>query len=102
LAAGYLFIGASAEPVVFALGLAFTSLGTGFLIALRSMMTSLVPPQSTSALYTTISVVHGTAAAAAGPVFAFLFKTGLSMAVRWSGLPYFAAGTIHVAALLGI
>jgi hypothetical protein len=102
LAIGHFLIGISRDELTFGAGLVFTASGSGFPIALRSMLTILVPTRSLGALYTIMSVVDSSAIALAGPLLAVLYHMSLSLGHAWFGLPYFVTSGLHVAAYFGI
>ena len=88
----FLFIGSfllawpSSKTVV--LGLVVFTCGLGFSTLCRVVITSMIEPRQTGRLYTLISVLDSGSRLAAGPVLAWLFKTGLDLGDAWVGLPY--------------
>jgi len=95
LTLGALVIGLAPNIGVFMIGLIALGLGSPFIIALRCVVTHLVPTESLGTLYTSIGLIQSLGMMAQGPVLAALFKQGLKVGI--TGMPYyFVAGTFAV------
>ncbi|PKS05629.1 hypothetical protein jhhlp_008148 [Lomentospora prolificans] len=82
------------------IGLVVFTLGLGFSALCRVVLTSMVEPQQTGRLYTLIGVLDSVSKLAAGPVLAWLFKTGMNMGDSWVGLPYLGVALLGAVATI--
>jgi MFS-type transporter involved in bile tolerance (Atg22 family) len=69
--------------------------GSGYLPALRSYMTSLVPRDETALLFTMIGVFESVGALIGSPLLALAFSAGISKGGMLTGLPFFCAAVIY-------
>ncbi|KAK0645422.1 major facilitator superfamily domain-containing protein [Cercophora newfieldiana] len=69
-------------------GLALNTLGSGLSSLCRSLATTYVDAQHTTALYSLISIADVVGSLYAGPALAWLFQTGMRLGGLWLGLPY--------------
>ncbi|KAF4164615.1 hypothetical protein CNMCM6936_008899 [Aspergillus lentulus] len=74
IAVGHVVMALAASPTVFAVGLSISSLGMGFVPALRSVATALVDEAEIGLLGTTIALTQSIGAIIAGPMMAGTFK----------------------------
>jgi hypothetical protein len=83
-------------------GLILYTLGTGFPLVVRSIITTLVVTNQTSTtsdtgrLYAVISVMEGLGTLVAGPTMALAFRWGLRLGENWLGLPFAVATGLFV------
>lgn len=91
IAVGHVVMALAASPTVFAVGLSISSLGMGFVPALRSVATALVDEAEIGLLGTTIALTQSIGAIIAGPMMAGTFKFSMRLHGIWLGLPYMAA-----------
>jgi len=88
------------------LGLVVFTLGHGFTMLVRSVITSMVDEQHIARLYSCITIIDTLGAVAAGPALPWLFSVGMKVGREkhggdtWLGLPYL--GTSLVCTLAGI
>lgn len=87
LVLGVSIIGLSTSIPVFTVGLLNVGFGSCFIVALRCVVTHLVPQEALGTLYTSIGLIQSLGMMAQGPVVAALFKQGLKIGV--TGLPYY-------------
>ncbi|RHZ54843.1 putative MFS transporter [Aspergillus thermomutatus] len=97
-AVGLVLMALAASPTVFAVGLSISSLGGGFVPALRSVATALVDEAEMGLLGTTIALTQGIGAIIAGPLMAGTFKFSMTLDGVWLGLPYMTATALVVMA----
>ncbi|KAK4195137.1 major facilitator superfamily domain-containing protein [Triangularia verruculosa] len=96
--AGAVIQGLSHNIVLFLLGLAVHTLGSGSSPLGRAISTAYVDPQHTSRLYAVISMLETGGALIGGPVLAWCFHIGMNKSGFWVGLPWFyVAGLVSVA-----
>lgn len=83
-------------------GLVISTLGKGYGYIIRSLVTTMVPPDFTARLYTMITVIEAFGLLLLlGPLLAALLQVGLNQRdVRWLGLPFVVAG--GMAALVAV
>ncbi|KAF2258094.1 MFS general substrate transporter [Lojkania enalia] len=93
LAFGSLLFALSSEAVLIA-SISVLTLGDGIEVALRSLLTSLIPPLHVSTIYTTIAVVSGAGGIIAGPILAMTFKAGIRAGGRWLALPFYVVAAL--------
>jgi hypothetical protein len=76
------------------LGLIITTLGTGYTLLTRSLLTSLVEKHHIATLYNTMAVLETIGTVVAGPIMAGTFRWGLEMGGGWIGMPFLCAGVM--------
>ena len=75
------------------MGVSVLALGAGYASTARSLVTTMVPANSTGTLYTALAVTSGASGLLAGPLLAFTFRWGMSLGRAASGVPFlFVAG----------
>lgn len=74
-------------------------MGAGFASALRSFLSSLVPRNHLSMLFTAIAVFDGIAFLGSGPLLQLCLSTGIKLGGVAVGLPFFVAATLYTVAL---
>jgi MFS-type transporter involved in bile tolerance (Atg22 family) len=84
------------------IGVFIYTCGSGYIPALRSFLTSLVPRDETALLFTMISVFESVGALVGSPLLALAFSTGISRGGILTGLPFFCAAIIYGASGLSI
>lgn len=92
--AGCLIVGLAINIPLVVIGSVIMSIGTGYIVACMSLVSSLVPGGKSSSLYTIIGVMQSVGILISGPTIAAIFKIGLHMGGPWIGMPYIVvAGT---------
>lgn len=99
---GFAAVGLAPVPVFLICGLVFLSLGSGFMTASRSLVTSLVVPDHVGTLYSAIGVSCSVGTFIAGPLFAYLFKLGMHLGNAWMGMPFLQASLFYLAATVAV
>ncbi|EKG10419.1 Major facilitator superfamily [Macrophomina phaseolina MS6] len=97
LVVGAATIALAPHPLVVALGVSVLALGAGYASTARSLVTTMVEPGSTGALYTALAVTSGAGGLVAGPLLALTFRWGMSLGRAASGVPF-----LFVAALFSL
>jgi MFS family permease len=95
LIVGTLVIGLAAQSGVVFLGVLIYTCGSGFLPAMRSYMTSLVPRDEMALLFTMIGVFESIGALVGSPLLALAFSAGISKGGILTGLPFYCAAVIY-------
>lgn len=80
------------------LGLIITTLGTGYTLLARSLLTSLVEKHHIATLYNTMAVLETIGTIIAGPIMASTFRWGLEMGGAWVGMPFLCASVMFAGA----
>lgn len=76
--------------------------GTGFRVALRSLVTTIVETEHESQtsdigrLYALISLMEGVGTLIAGPGMAWTFRLGIKLGQAWLGLPFALATLLFI------
>ncbi|KAF7720138.1 Uncharacterized protein PECH_001148 [Penicillium ucsense] len=99
---GFGLIGLAPLPPFLILGVITLSLSTAFGITARSLVTSLVAPDHVGTLYSAITISQSIGILVAGPLFAYLFRTGLHLGGGWMGLPFVQAGLLSFIATVAV
>ncbi|KAJ5490775.1 hypothetical protein N7539_002342 [Penicillium diatomitis] len=99
---GFGLIGLAPLPPFLILGVITLSLSTAFSITARSLVTSLVAPDHVGTLYSAITISQSIGILVAGPLFAYLFRTGLHLGGGWMGLPFVQAGLLSFIATVAV
>jgi len=102
LIAGTVVIGLAAQSGVVFLGVFIYTCGSGYIPALRSFLTSLVPRDEIALLFTMISVFESVGALVGSPLLALAFSTGIHKGGVMTGLPFFCAAIIYAVSALSI
>lgn len=76
--------------------------GSGYIPALRSFLTSLVPSDEMALLFTMIGVFESVGALVGSPLLALAFSTGIRRGGIMTGLPFFCAAIIYGVSALSI
>lgn len=84
---GALIVAMAPNIPIFLIGVIGFGLGTPFAVALRCVVTHLVPAEALGTLYTSIGLIQSVGLMCQGPLVAALFKHGLKVGVM--GLPYY-------------
>lgn len=82
------------------MGLVIISLGGGYNVLIRSLLTSIVEANHVGTLYNTIAVTETVGLVIAGPLLSASFRRGLEMGGAWIGLPFIVAGGLFVTAIV--
>jgi hypothetical protein len=69
---------------------------------MRSFLTSLLPKEHITLLYTTMALFEGLAALAASPLLGLTFSAGINLGGLAIALPFFVAAGLYALALVGI
>lgn len=80
----------------------FYTFGTGYPHAMRSFLTSLLPKERITLLYTTMTVFEGLAALVASPLIGLTFSAGINIGGFAVALPFFVAAGLYALAAVGI
>ncbi|KAJ5623363.1 MFS transporter [Penicillium lividum] len=97
LSIGFFIVAWSPTVAMATVGFLISTLGRGFGNLIRSLVTSLVPPEFIGRMYTMITVIETFGILISGPLLAALFQAGLNQGdVRWLGLPFIVAGGMGV------
>ncbi|PKX90214.1 putative MFS transporter [Aspergillus novofumigatus IBT 16806] len=83
IAGGHAIMALAASPTAFAVGLSISSLGAGFVPALRSVATALVDEAKIGLLGTTIALTQSIGAIIAGPMLAGTFNKSGMLTPMW-------------------
>lgn len=78
------------RPAIF-----ISTCGGGYMPALRSFMTSLVPRDDTALLFALVGVFDSIGSLAGAPLLSLSFSAGIKMGGIWIGLPFFCAAAIY-------
>ena len=84
------------------IAVALYTCGTGFASAMRAFLTSLVPGNNITTLYTTMALIEGTASIAASPLIGLTFAAGINIGGLGLGLPFFIAAGLYTVAGIGV
>ena len=77
------------------IGVFIYTCGSGYIPALRSFLTSLVPRDEMALLFTMIGVFESVGALVGSPLLALAFSTGIRKGGVMTGLPFFCAAIIY-------
>ncbi|KAJ5100024.1 hypothetical protein N7532_007025 [Penicillium argentinense] len=91
---GFAIMAFAPVPGILIWGLAILSLGLGFLITTRSLVTALVLPSHIGTLYSALAISMSVGILISGPLFAYLFRIGMHLGNAWMGLPWLQASLI--------
>jgi MFS family permease len=94
LAFGSLLFALSSEPVILIGSISVLTLGDGIEAAMRSLLTSVIPPLQVSTIYTGVAVVSSAGGIIAGPILAMTFKVGMRAGGRWLALPFYVVAAL--------
>ena len=92
---GALVIGLAGNLILLVVGTVILSIGSGYSLLARSLLSSLVMEQHAGMLYTTIGVIENVSQLVAGPLISTIFRMGLSLGDQWVGLPYLVVGASY-------
>jgi MFS family permease len=95
-AVGFGIMAFAPVPGILIWGLVFLSIGLGFLVATRSLVTALVLPNHIGTLYSALAISQALGGLIAGPLFAYLFRLGMHLGNAWMGLPWLQASVIFI------
>jgi hypothetical protein len=76
------------------------SLGGGYNVLVRSLLTSIVEASHVGTLYNTIAVTETIGMLFAGPLLSSSFRSGLDLGGAWIGLPFIVAGGFFATAMV--
>jgi MFS family permease len=99
---GFAAMGLAPVPVLLIGGLVIMSLGSAFMITMRSLVTSLVLPDHVGTLYSAIGISQALGMFVAGPLFAYLFKLGMHLGNAWMGMPFLQAALFYMVATIAV
>lgn len=99
---GFALMAFAPVPGILIWGLVFLSLGLGFIIAARSLVTALVPSSHIGTLYSALAISQALGILIAGPLFAYLFQLGMHLGNAWMGLPWLQASFIFLLVSIAI
>ncbi|KAI1940411.1 hypothetical protein LOZ58_003201 [Ophidiomyces ophidiicola] len=102
LTIGCFALGLSPSIATMIIGLIIYTLGCGFIPLCLSLISTLVEPHHAARLYSIVSLISMAGALVGGPVLAALFNWGLSIGSKWTGLPFFGTGILHVFVAIAI
>ena len=97
---GWMLVGFSPNIPIVAVCLAISALGQGFMLLLRSFLTSLVPAHHIARVYSIVSIVDTGGLMVGSPLLAGLFKRGLALGGAWIGLPFYFTALVGLVFLL--
>ena len=100
MAMGAFVIGLAGNLVLLVFGTVLLSIGSGYSLLARSLLSSLVMEQHAGMLYTTIGVLENISQLVAGPLISTIFRLGLALGDQWVGLPYLMVGGSYAFSLL--
>ncbi|KAJ5994791.1 hypothetical protein N7481_001768 [Penicillium waksmanii] len=95
-AVGFGIMAFAPVPGILIWGLVFLSIGLGFLVATRTLVTALVLPNHIGTLYSALAISQALGGLIAGPLFAYLFRLGMHLGNAWMGLPWLQASVIFI------
>ncbi|KAJ5378504.1 hypothetical protein N7509_011623 [Penicillium cosmopolitanum] len=95
-AVGFGIMAFAPVPGILIWGLLFLSIGLGFLVTTRSLVTALVLPNHIGTLYSALAISQALGGLIAGPLFAYLFRLGMHLGNAWMGLPWLQASVIFI------
>jgi MFS family permease len=99
---GFAAMGLAPVPGLLICGLVIMSLGSAFMITMRSLVTSLVLPDHVGTLYSAIGISQAFGMFVAGPLFAYLFKLGMHLGNAWMGMPFLQAALFYMVATVAV
>ncbi|KAJ5794581.1 MFS transporter [Penicillium paradoxum] len=103
LSVGFFLVAWAPTVAMVTMGFVVSTFGRGYGNIIRSLVTSLVPPQFTGRIYTMITVIETFGLLLSGPLLATLFRVGLNQSdERWLGLPFVVAGGMGVVVAITI
>lgn len=102
LAFGSLLFALSSETVILIASISVLTLGDGIEAAMRSLLTSLIPPLQVSTVYTGVAVVSSAGGIIAGPILAMTFKVGMRAGGRWLALPFYVVAALCFLILMAV
>ena len=102
LAFGSLLFALSSETFVLIASISVLTLGDGIEVAMRSLLTSLIPPLQVSTVYTGVAVVSGAGGIIAGPILAMTFKVGMRAGGRWLALSFYVVAALCFLILMAV
>ena len=102
LAFGSLLFALSSETVILIASISVLTLGDGIEAAMRSLLTSLIPPLQVSTVYTGVAVVSSAGGIIAGPILAMTFKVGMRAGGRWLALPFYVVAALCFLTLMAV
>jgi hypothetical protein len=96
---GYAILVLSPGIVGIFVGIGFYTLGSGFQVAIKSLLSSLVDKAMLGTVFATLSLMDTVGALFAGPIDALVMKWALRMEGVWKSLPFmFALGLCSISA----
>jgi MFS family permease len=93
---GFAIMAFAPVPGILIWGLLFLSIGMGFLVATRSLVTALVLPNHIGTLYSALAISQSLGGLISGPLFAYLFRLGMHFGNAWMGLPWLQASVVFM------
>jgi len=93
---GAVVIGLAGDLVLLVVGTVLLSVGGGYSLLTRSLLTSLIDKQHAGTLYTAIGVIENIGQLVAGPLVSSIFGVGLVWGDQWVGLPYLVVGASYL------
>ena len=93
---GLFAMGLAPVPALLVIGMVFLCLGSAFPITVRSLVTSLVPPDHVGTLYSAIAITQSLGILVSGPLFAYFYRIGLHLGGTWMGMPFVQAGLLYM------
>jgi len=95
---GNLGIGLAPSLPAVAVAIILLAGGNAAFVALRCVVSHIVPPANLATVYATIGIMTNVGVLAAGPILAALFKSGMKSGL--TGLPYICIGAAFVVFLV--
>ncbi|ATY67241.1 Major facilitator superfamily general substrate transporter [Cordyceps militaris] len=102
LTLGAIFMGLAPTSVTFIIAVIVYTGGSGFSVAMRSLLTALVTDDQLSLLFTTIAVFEASALLTAAPLLQFLFAKGLQYGGLMISLPFFTVAVFYGCATMAL
>jgi MFS family permease len=99
---GFFAVSVAPIPSFLIMGQVILSIGSAFLITTRSLATSLVLPDHVGTLYSAIAIAKGLGVLVSGPLFANLYRLGMSIGKAWLGLPFLLVAVCYVFAVVAV
>jgi len=96
---GAFVIGFAGNLALLVVGTVVLSIGSGYHLLVRSLLSSLVMEHHAGMLYTSIGVLENISQLVAGPLISTIFRIGLAWGDPWVGLPYLVVSIFYAFSL---
>lgn len=98
-AVGATIVAFASAPWLFVSALVIYSIGDGFSVLCRALLSAVVEPHTLGTLNTTISTVESLMGLVSAPAVGWLFSKGLDLGGMWMGMPYMVTAALCVGVL---